>query len=552
MNSTSQTADLIFFNGVIYTADDEEPIVEGIAVAGNLIIARGTTAEVIGLQKPGAELINLQGAFMMPAFIEGHGHFSRMGNALLNLDFLESRSWQSILDDVAEKVKTTPKGQWIFGGGWHQEKLSDLKEDLNNGFPNNAPLNAISPDHPVILEHASVHALMANQRAIELAGINEDTANPAGGEIQRNEAGELTGMFLETAMDLITDTREKEISTLSSEDQFDLWLNKIRAATEHCYENGVAAFHDMGAEFSELEYYKFCSQSTEAGIQLGIRLNASIWADYDEIEKNIVDYPYYDQRGFLQIRAIKKMMDGALGSRGAWLIEPYTDDADESGLQVHSVEEITNVAGLAAEKGMQLCVHAIGDKANQTVLDIMENATEGLEDHRWRIEHAQHLRTEDISRFANLGITASIQTVHCTSDCGFVPTRIGEQRAREGAYMWRALIDSGAKIANGTDVPVEALSPIENIYSAVSRVGESGEPFYPKQALTREEAIKSYTIYNARAAFLEDKMGSIEVGKLADFVLLSQNLLQIDKEAIPTTKVLMTVVDGEIKYRKGF
>jgi len=334
-------------------------------------------------------------------------------------------------------------------------------------------------------------------------------------------------------------------------EQFALWKNKIDAATQHCYENGVSAFHDMGAEFSELEYYKFCADRSLPDIELGIRLNASIWADYDEIEKKISDYPYYDKHGFLQIRAIKKMMDGALGSRGAWLIEPYSDDVNEKGSQVHSVEEITKVAGLAAEKGLQLCVHAIGDKANQTVLDIMENATKGFKDHRWRIEHAQHLRVEDIPRFAELGITASIQTVHCTSDCSFVPNRIGEQRSREGAYMWRALMESGAKIANGTDVPVEALSPIDNIYSAVTRKGESGKAFYPSQILSREEAIKSYTIFNARAAFLDDKMGSIEAGKYADFVVLSENLLNCSDDEIPNTEVLMTIVNGEIKYSSG-
>lgn len=485
---------------------------------------------------------------MMPAFIEGHGHFSRMGNALLNLDFLESRSWQSILDAVETKVSNTPKGQWIFGGGWHQEKLNDLKEGLVDGFPTNALLNAISPDHPVILEHASVHALMANKKAMELAGIDASTPNPDGGEIQRNEAGEATGMFLETAMDLITDARDKEIEGLSTEDQFELWKQKIDSATQHCFENGVAAFHDMGAEFDELDRYQTLSESA----QLEVRLNASIWGDYADIKSNIAGYPFYGKRGFLQVRSIKKMMDGALGSRGAWLIDAYNDDSGEFGSQVHSVEEISKVANLAAEKGMQLAVHAIGDKANQTVLDIMEASTKDLNDHRWRIEHAQHLRVEDIPRFAQLGITASIQTVHCTSDCGFVPTRIGEQRAKEGAYMWRALIESGANIANGTDVPVEALSPIANIYSAVTRKGESGEAFYPSQVLTREEALKSYTIYNARAAFLDDKMGSLEVGKFADFVILSQNLLQIEQEAIPATKVLMTVVDGEIKYRNGF
>ena len=540
------TATLILLNGNIATMDKTNPSAQSIAIHDDRILLLGTTAEVKKLQGKNTKIIDLKGKFVMPGFIEGHGHFSGLGKSLMNLNFLKSKNWNEIVAMVAEKTKTTPAGEWIVGGGWHQEKWDKKLDRQVLGYPYHDDLSAISPDHPVLLRHASGHGVFANKKAMELAGISIETPNPSGGEIVRDGSGEAIGMFEENAMTFVYDAYQEYQKTLSQEDLLKQWYQAIDLAQKECISKGITSFQDAGSSFEEIERYR---QMAKEG-KLNLRLWAMLRHSYDEMKGNLSSFPIIDEGNyFFTSRALKTEVDGALGSYGAWLLKSYNDKPNFVGQNTTTIEEVTHIAQLAAENNLQLCVHSIGDRANREVLNIFEK---NFKDHpekdwRWRIEHAQHLNPNDIPRFKKWKIIASMQGIHCTSDAPFVVSRLGEKRAQEGAYPWRSLLDAGVVIANGTDAPIEDVDPLKCFYASVTRKrADTGLEFFAEQKMTREEALYSYTLGNAFAAFEEKEKGSLEIGKLADLVILTKDLRTCEDDEILKAKVISTIIAGEI------
>ena len=544
-------ADVIFINGNIYTVDSLKPSASVLAVSNHRIIGLGDNNIIDEFKNADTKIIDLENSFVMPGFIEGHGHFGGFGEGLQNLNFLHSKSWDDVIKLVEEKVKTAKPGEWIVGRGWHQEKWDEIP--LNNvlGYPFHDELSAISPNNPVLLRHASGHAVFANERAMKEAGISKESPNPLGGEIVRDLDGEAIGVFEERAMNLVSGSYQDYLKSLDPERQKKIWFEGLELAQKECLKNGITSFQDAGTKFKELQWLREWAESGN----MDIRLWAMIRESYDDMDGKLNGFPWLNLGDYhFTVRAIKSEVDGALGAFGAWLLKPYADKYGFSGQNTTPLEEVDKIANLAAKHQLQFCVHAIGDRANKEVLDIFEQKIiqmKGKESPRWRMEHAQHLDTLDIPRFKKWGIIASMQGIHCTSDAPFVVKRLGVERSRTGAYPWRSLIDNGALIANGTDVPVEEIDPIACFYASVTRKrADTGFEFFPEQRMTRKEAISSYTLWNAFAAFEENDKGSLSIGKLADMVVLSNNLLTCSDEDILNTKVLMTIVGGEIKYRK--
>ena len=539
--------DLILLNGRIVTADDARPEAEAIAMRGETIVALGTSAEIRALAGTGTKVVDLEGRLAIPGFIEGHGHFSGLGTSLMNLNLMPSKSWDEILTAVAAAVETAKPGQWIVGRGWHQEKWTSVPNPNVEGFPTHESLSRVSPNNPVVLTHASGHASFVNAKAMELSGITKDTAAPAGGEILKDANGMPTGLLRETAARLVRQGAGEP--PMSAEDERARAIRAVELATAEALENGVTSFHDAGTGFETVDVFK---QLADEG-KLGVRLYVMLRVDNEPLAARIKDYRLIDYGNKrLTVRSIKVSIDGALGPRGAWLLEPYADKPDSTGLNTVSIESARRTAEIAVAHGFQLNIHAIGDRANREVLDIYERAfkTTGKSgrDLRWRIEHAQHIHPDDIPRFGQLGVIAAMQGIHCTSDAPYVPQRLGEERARTGAYVWQSLMKSGALVTNGTDVPVEDIDPIASFYATVTRKTADGTPFYPNQAMTRLEALKSYTINNAIAAFEEDSKGSLAPGKLADIVVLSKDIMTVPDDQIRDATVVYTIVGGKVVY----
>ncbi len=549
-NEPAEVADLILTNGNIYTVNEANPWVEAVAIKGDRVMRVGTTPEIEALRGDSTEVIDLEGQFAMPGFIEGHGHFEGVGRMAMGLNFLQAQNWNEIVGKVAEAAEEMEPGEWIIGRGWHQEKWEEAPERQVLGYPFHNELSAATPDNPVLLRHASGHALFANAKAMELAGITAETPNPVGGEIVRNSQGQAIGVFEENAENLVDQAYAEFRSRMSEAQKKAEWVRAINLAQEECLSKGVTSFQDAGSSFQDLEWYREMAENGD----LDLRLWVMVRHPYERLKGNLEGYPVIDAGNqHFTCRAIKAAVDGALGSYGAWLLEPYEDKAGFTGQNTTSVEELENIAGLAIENDMQYCIHAIGDRANREVLDIFENAFEiapDKEDFRWRIEHSQHLHPDDIPRFAELGVIASMQAIHCTSDAPFVEKRLGKERAENGAYVWKTLLESGAVVTNGTDAPVEDVDPIASFYATVTRKRPGSDAaFYPEQALSREEAIYSYTMANAYAAFEEEDKGSLQEGKLADIVVLSNDLINCPEEDILDTEVRLTMVGGKVRYR---
>ncbi len=549
-NEQKQVPDLIIHNAKIYTVDEDRSMYEAISIRDGKIIDLGTDESILTQTGEKTQLIDAEKAFVIPGFIEGHGHFSGLGQSLMNLNFLRSKSWDEIVAMVAEKVKESEKGEWIIGRGWHQEKWTETPDDHIHGYPRHFDLSEISPDNPVMLRHASGHGLLANAKAMEIAGVTPETPNPAGGEIVRDENGNAIGVFEERAMSIIRNAYNYYLQDQSDEQKLKEWYEGIALAQEECLENGVTSFQDAGAQFESLDRYREMAENAE----LDIRLWSMLRHSSEQMRGKLGDYRVIDAgNGFFTCRSIKSEVDGALGSFGAWLLESYEDKENFVGQNTTEISEVQAIAELAMQADMQLCVHAIGDRANREVLDIFESIYNQSDnkDLRWRIEHSQHLHTDDIPRFGQLGVIASMQGIHCTSDAPFVEKRLGYQRAREGAYPWRSIVDSGGLVTNGTDAPVEDINPIESYYATVTRKRiDNGFEFFPEQALTRDEALYSYTMANAYAAFEEEVKGSLEKNKYADITILSKNLITCSDEEILDTEILYTIVGGKVKYQK--
>ena len=535
-----EQADLVVTNGTVVTVDEALPRAEAVAVHGDRILAIGSAAEMRRLVGPKTQVIDAAGQLVIPGFVEGHAHFTGVGEAQMNLKLMPATSWDEIVRMVGDRAKAAKPGEWIIGRGWHQEKWTSRPVPNVEGFPTHASLDAVSPNNPVLLVHASGHASFVNRKAMELSDINRSTLNPAGGEILKDASGDPTGLLRETAAGLVRTGRGDRDRTRKA----------LELASQEALSKGVTSFQDAGASFSTIDLMKQMIDEGRIGVRLWVMVREGNEREAPLLAKyRTIDYG----QGHLTVRAIKRQIDGALGSRGAWLLEPYADKPDSVGLNTSTVAEIAEAARLAMANDFQMCVHAIGDRANRETLNIFEqafNANPSRHDLRWRVEHAQHLSAQDIPRFGRLGVIASMQGIHCTSDAPYVLERLGPKRAEEGAYVWQKLMKSGATISNGTDAPVEDIDPIANYYATVSRKTKDGHVFFPEQRMSRLEALKSYTLNGAYAAFEEASRGSLTVGKLADMVVLSRDITTIPEEEIPSATVVYTIVGGKVVYRK--
>jgi len=540
-----EPADLVIRGGRIVTLDARVPEAQALAAKEGRIVAVGSNADIQRYVGAGTEVVELNGRFAMPGFIEGHGHFTGIGNAKLGLELMGTESWEQIVRMVADAAAKARPGQWIVGRGWHQEKWTSTPQPNVEGFPVKASLDRVSPNNPVILTHASGHASFVNSKALELSGITRNTPNPNGGEILRDANGEPTGLMRETASGLIRRGAGEPDPTPAEVEARERQV--LQLADQEVISKGITSFQDAGSSFATVNRIK---QAVDAG-----RMNVRLWVmirggNAESLARGrVIGYG----NDMLTVRAIKITADGALGSRGAWLLQPYSDKPDSTGLATTPPERIAAQAQVALDAGYQVCVHAIGDRANREVLNIYEelfkrNKRNGR-DLRWRIEHAQHLHRDDIARFGKLNVIAAMQAVHATSDAPWVEPRLGAERAEEGAYVWQKLMQSGAVVTNGTDAPVEDVDPLPSYYAAVTRRTNTGMVFYADQAMSRVEALKSYTINNAYAAFEEDIKGTLTVGKLADVTVLTKDITTIPAEEIKQTKVAYTIIGGKVAYK---
>ena len=546
-------ADLVLRNGKIVTLDKDRPQAQALAARGDRVVAVGTDAEVAPLIGPKTRVLDLQGRLAVPGFIEGHGHLMWLGDSKAQIDLRGTTSWEDVVARVAEAARFAPPGEWIRGMAWHQAKWTQAPPGAVKGFPVHAALSAASPKNPVLLKHASGHGAFANAKAMELMGVSSRSPDPSGGEIVKDARGRPTGMFLENAQRLVDPVPRAENAGL-----LDLITRfpggepetrrRARLAADEALSKGITTFHDAGASFETIDVLKKMVEADE----MPLRLWVMIAEPNEALAGRLAQYKILGAGNHhLTVRAIKRVMDGALGSRGAWLLEPYSDLPTSTGLNTETVSSVEETARLAVAQGFQLCVHAIGDRANREVLDLFERvfaADPGKAARRWRIEHAQHLNPQDIPRFARLGVIASMQGVHPTSDAPFVVDRLGAKRAREGAYAWRSLMNAGAMVTNGTDTPVEDIDPIRTFYGSVTRQPREGPAFFPEQRMNREEALRSYTLSNAYAAFEEDLKGSLVPGKLADVTVLSRDIMTVPLQEILGTRVDHTIVGGKVVF----
>ena len=550
----AQPADLVVRNGKLVTEEDRAPQAQGLAARGGRIVAMGSNQTVDALIGPSTRVIDLRGRLAIPGFIEGHGHLTALGESKMTLDLRGAKNWDEIVAMVATAAGKAKPGAWILGSGFHQAKWDRTPEPNVRGFPVHESLSRVSPRNPVWLTHASGHAGFANAEAMREAGIDRNTPDPPSGEILHDSNGNPTGLMNEGAQALVERVLDAYRAHRPAAEAEAELREQIRLAEQECLTKGITTFEDAGSPFATVDLFRKMAESGELRLRLWVMLRAPL----SELEVKARQYYMVGIGGnHLTVQAIKEYMDGALGSRGAWLLAPYSDlpeDApNRTGINVEPVEEIRAAAEFAIQNGFQLCTHAIGDRANREVLDLYQAVFRehpNKKDLRWRIEHAQHLDPADIPRFGALGVIAAMQGIHCTSDAPFVIARLGRERAEEGAYVWQKLMKSGAVVGNGTDTPVEDVDPIQCYYASVSRRLADGTVFFPDQRMSRSEALKTYTINNAYAAFEEGSKGSLKVGKLADVTVLSRDILTVPGSEIRSAKVDYTIVDGKVMYER--
>ena len=553
--TAKEPATLILTGGKVATVDPELGNHQAIALRDTRIVAVGSDAEMSAYVGPDTETIDLQGRLVVPGFIEGHGHYLSLGRARQILDLADAKSWSDIVSKVAVAVDKAQPGEWIFGRGWHQDKWDGEfanTDEIVDGVPANDGINAISRDNPVYLVHASGHAAYANAGALAAAGIDNNSDDPAGGTIVRKANGEASGLLRENAQDAVERAVAIYDERLSPDEVEATLREQSDLAAQEALRHGVTSFHDAGVSFEIIDFYK----RLEAEGALPVRLYAMVRGETNEKMAELL--PAYkmvaEGNDFLTVRSIKRQIDGALGAHGAWLLEPYVDMPDTPGLVLEPVADIERTAEIALANGYQVNTHAIGTRANRETLDIYERVWQQEDksgrDLRWRVEHAQHIHPDDVPRFGKLGVIAAMQGIHCVSDGPWIASRLGDERTQVTSYPWRTLIETGAIIGNGTDVPVEPIDPIASYYASVTRITNTGDAFYPEHVMTREEALASYTINNAYAAFEEDIKGSLTPGKLADLVVLSQDILTVADDQLPETKIDYTLVGGAIKYAR--
>src|SRR5947208_2694934 len=541
ITADAETADRIFINGNIYTVNEKQRHAEAIAVYRDRIIFVGTNADDEKLQGDKTRIVDLAGKTVTPGLTDAHCHIFGIGEREMTLNLEGTNTREDFLEKVKERVAQTEPDKWITGRGWIETFWKPPQ------FPTRADLDKIAPDNPVFLTRADGHAAVANLAALKIAAVTHETANPFGGEILKDpRTGESTGMLLDNAMDLVA----KNIPPPSEAEREQALLLGIKREIEL----GWCQIQNAGSELSDQEIIRRAYAAGKVKLRM---INAAYGPGEaaNALLKNGATSNAFDHR-FTQ-RTIKVIFDGALGSRGAALLAPYSDKADTSGFLTQKPEELRPMFEEALRRGIQVETHAIGDRANRAILDLYEHAFKAvppskrkIQEPRWRVEHAQILTEQDIPRFAKLGVIASMQPSHAISDLFFAPARLGMERLA-GAYAWNSLLKSGAIICGGSDAPVERGEPMIEFYAAVTRKsvkGESREGWHLEQAVSRAQALKMFTINAAYAAFEENDKGSIEPGKLADFTVFSADIMKIPAPEILKTRCEMTIIGGEIVY----
>ena len=530
-------ADLIVHNATIYTVDAKQPRAQALAVRGSRLVVVGSDADALALRGPRTRVVDARGRAVVPGLQDAHAHFTGLGTALQMLDLRSTTSLEQILDRVRQQVAKAQPGEWILGRSWDQ---NDWPE---KAWPTHEALDRVAPANPVYLTRVDGHAAFANAKAMEVAGISAETKDPDGGRLIRDAQGRPTGVFIDRAMGLVA-SRIPPPSTRQLEEQILLADATTRAL-------GLTMVHDAGVSSQIVEAYTRLFDAGRLKTRLYVMLGMPLAQLRPYFEKGPVTN-YADHR--LAVRAVKVVADGALGSRGAAMLAPYSDEPGTTGLLLLPPDEVYQVTLAAARAGFQTCIHAIGDRANRLALDTFERvqgevpAARAL---RLRNEHAQILDPAEIPRFARLGVIPSMQSTHATSDMPWVPARIGPERTAAGAYVWRKLMNTGVVIANGSDFPVEEPNPMFGLYAAITRRDREGQPpggWMAGERMTREEALASFTINAAYAAHAEADLGSLVPGKLADFVMLSDDVMQVPAPQILTTRSLLTVVGGEVVH----
>jgi len=532
-----QPADLVVLNARVYTADVNRPVAEAFAVRGGKIAFVGSARGALALVGPRTERLDLAGRTVIPGMVDAHAHLLGLGQALRTVDLVGTRSYDEVIARVVERARTARPGEWIRGRGWDQNDWADTR------FPTHPALSRAVPNNPVYLTRVDGHAALVNAKALELAQVTMATPDPAGGRFIRDSAGTPTGVLIDGAQGVVgrvippASRAELQAQTLAAITELNRW--------------GLTGIHDAGVNAEGIAVYEGLAREGRYSLRnyVMIRDNDST---LDAFMRRGPQNALYDGR--LWIRAIKLSADGALGSRGAALLEPYSDDAGNMGLITTPMERVKSVAVRALRAGFQLNVHAIGDRANRLVLDQFEAALREVPvaDHRFRVEHAQILHHQDIARFAQLDVIPSMQGSHQTSDMYWVPNRLGWARS-VGAYAWRSLLNTGVVIPNGSDLPVEASNPLISFHSFITREDADNFPpggWFSEQRTTRQEALWSMTAWPAYASFMENESGTLTAGKYADFVVLDRDIMTVAPEEILKTGVVMTVLGGRVVYRR--
>jgi predicted amidohydrolase YtcJ len=535
---STRPADLIVTNARIYTVDDSRPVVSAMAIRDGRIAFTGSAREAMALKGAGTKVVDAAGRTVIPGMVDAHAHLLGLGQSLRTVPLYGAKSYDEVIARVVARAKGVPAGQWVIGRGWDQNQWGDTR------FPTHDALSRALPNNPVYLTRVDGHAGLANAAAMRAAGVSAASKDPSGGRVERTPSGDPTGVFVDNAKDLVEGAipRETREETRS----------EIKAAIAESQRYGLVGLHDAGESRATIDLME---EMAKAG-EIPFRLNVMISDDSAALLHYFARGPQralYDNH--LWISSIKLYADGALGSRGAALLEPYTDDPKNSGLLITAPAHIQDVATRALRAGFQVATHAIGDRGNRLVLDAYAAALAMVPtaDHRFRIEHAQIINHDDIPRFAELGVIPSMQAVHQTSDMYWAGNRLGQGRLL-GAYAWRSLLNTGIVIPNGSDAPVEAINPLLSFHSAVARQDAENWPaggWMNEQRMTREEALKSMTIWPAFAGFQEGTMGSLAPGKLADFVILDRDIMTVADRDILGTSVVATYISGKPVYERA-
>ena len=533
----AQAADLLVTNARIYTVDSVRPTAAAMAVRAGRVVWVGDAAGAARYRGAGTRTVDLAGRTVIPGMIDAHAHLFGLGQSLASVDLVGTTSYDEVIRRVAERARTVPRGRWITGRGWDQNDWPDQR------FPTHEALSRAVPDHPVLLERVDGHAALVNAAAMRAAGLTAATADPAGGKIERDARRLPTGVLVDNAQALV----ERRIPEPTVAERRAIALAAVKEANRW----GLTGVHEAGVGRDVIEAYEGLAREGRFTLRNYVMVSGS---DDASLRHYLARGPQSGiAGGRLWVRAVKLYADGALGSRGAALLKPYSDDPRNSGLLVTPEARLREVARRAYMAGFQVNTHAIGDRGNRIALGVIESAVGpngGGRDHRWRVEHAQVLDGADVARFARLRAIPSMQASHQTSDMPWAEQRVGPERVTR-AYAWRSLLNTGVIVPNGSDFPVEQVNPLLSFHAAFTRQGPDNAPpggWHPEQRMTREEALKSMTIWAAHAGFQEKELGSLAPGKYADFVVLDQDIMQVAPEAVLKTNVVSTWLGGTAVY----